>query len=104
MLFKKGMIVIMNTSYTTNRLILRLLETKDTAKVLSFYNRNRNHFEPWEQKRSPNFYTYNYQCTSLAIEKELINTKKLLRFWIFHKENPDLIIGTVNFYNIIKNC
>lgn len=96
------MVIIMNTSYTTNRLILRLLETKDTVNVLSFYNRNRDHFEPWEQKRSPNFYTYNYQYTSLAIEKELINTKKMLRFWIFLKKNSNLIIGSINFYNITE--
>lgn len=98
------MVIIMNTSYTTNRLILRLLETKDTVNVLSFYNRNRDHFEPWEQKRSPNFYTYNYQYTSLAIEKELINTKKMLRFWIFLKKNSNLIIGSINFYNITEGC
>lgn len=104
MLLKKGMIVIMRKSYTTNRLILRLIDTKDTIKVLSFYNRNRDHFEPWEQKRSPNFYTYNYQYTSLSLENELINKKKLLRFWIFPKENPNLIIGTINFYNITKGC
>ena len=92
----------MSKFHVTNRLVLKPLNTEDTFNVLSFYNRNREHFEPWEQKRSLNFYTYNYQYASLAVEKDLMKSKKLLRFWIFPKDNPNLIIGTVNFYNITK--
>lgn len=94
----------MSKFHVTNRLVLKPLNTEDTFNVLSFYNRNREHFEPWEQKRSLNFYTYNYQYASLAVEKDLMKSKKLLRFWIFPKDNPNLIIGTVNFYNITKGC
>ena len=92
----------MDLLYTTNRLNLRTLQVKDADKVLTFYNRNKNHFEPWESKRPFNFYTLSYQRASLLIEDELMKKNSLLRFWVFLRGNSDVIIGTVNFYNIIR--
>lgn len=89
-------------SYTTDRLILQVLQSKDADKVLSFYERNKNHFDCWEPKRSPDFYTLAYQTTSLILEYNLMLKSKLFRLWIFLKDNPDTIIGCVNFYNICK--
>jgi len=90
----------MNISYNTKRLSLRILQARDADKVLAFYKRNKFHFEPWEAKRAFNFYTLSYQRASLTIEEDLMKRKSLLRLWIFLKDKPDLIIGTVNFYNI----
>lgn len=94
----------MNFSYNTNRLSLKILKADYASNVLSFYNRNREHFEPWEQKRSLSFYTFAHQYASLLVEEKLFNNRELLRFWIFLKDDPDTIIGTVNFYNISRGC
>lgn len=90
----------MNISYTTERLRLTTLKAHDADMVLDFYNRNRSHFEPWEAKRSFNFYTLSYQRTSLAFEERLMKRNNMLRFWIYLKDRPDSIIGTINYYNI----
>ncbi len=90
----------MDISYTTKRLSLRILQVKDADMVLSFYNRNKSHLEPWELKRDFNFYSLAYQGASLYFEEDLMKRNRLLRFWIFLRSNPNLIIGTVNFYNI----
>jgi ribosomal-protein-alanine N-acetyltransferase len=90
----------MQTTYSTDRLILSILTQADGDKVLSFYERNKDFFERWEPERDQNFYTYAYQRVTLSIEYNLLLQSKLLRFWVFEKDNLHNIIGTVNFYNI----
>lgn len=92
----------MQMTCTTDHLILSILYPNDAEKVLLFYDKNKNFFEPWEPERETNFYTLSYQRLSLAVEHKLIMNSKLLRYWIFHQKDPNKIIGTVNFYNIIR--
>lgn len=91
-------------TYTTDHLILSVLQANSADKVLSFYERNRDYFEPWEPAREPGFYTLSYQRLSLTVEYNLILQSKLLRFWVFHQDNPEKIIGSVNFYNILRGA
>lgn len=92
----------MQMSYHTERLILKVLHPNDADKVLAFYENNKEHFEPWEPERDPNFYTLPYQRLSLSIEYNLMLQSKLLRYWVFLKDSPQTLIGSVNFYNIVK--
>lgn len=92
----------MQMTYTTNRLILNVLHPNDAEKVLFFYENNKEYFEPWEPERDPNFYTLSYQRLSLSIEYNLMLQSKLIRYWIFEKHDPGLIIGSINFYNIVR--
>lgn len=92
----------MQTTCVTDRLILNILHPSDADKVLSFYDRNKEHFEPWEPERDPNFYTLSYQRLTLSIENNLMTQSKILRYWVFLRDNPNEIIGSVNFYNIIR--
>ncbi len=92
----------MQMTYHTERLILNILHPNDADKVLTFYENNKEHFEPWEPERDPNFYTLPYQRLSLSIEYNLMLQSKLLRYWVFEKDNPHILIGSINFYNIVK--
>lgn len=92
----------MQITYSTERLLLNVLHPNDADKVLLFYENNKEHFEIWEPERDLNFYTLPYQRLSLSIEYNLMQQSKLLRYWIFLKDEPQTIIGSVNFYNIIK--
>lgn len=86
----------------TNRLLLKTL-TKDAAPmVLRFYEENKELFEPWEPKRSHNFYTLSYQSAFLTAERNQIADNKLIRYWAFRKDCPEIIVGTVCFQNILK--
>jgi [ribosomal protein S5]-alanine N-acetyltransferase len=91
----------MSEVYETNRLLLRVLSKEDTDRVLSFCLDNRESFEPWEPIKDFNFYTPPYQKASLTAEKNLMTDGKLLRYWIFRKESPDEIIGSICFQNIL---
>ncbi|MGN6714739.1 GNAT family N-acetyltransferase [Anaerocolumna jejuensis] len=92
----------MQMNIQSDRLQLRVLHPNEADKVLSFYVQNKDHFEPWEPERDINFYTLSYQRLSLSIEYNLMQQLKLLRYWIFLKNDPHTIIGSVNFYNIVK--
>lgn len=86
----------------TDRLLLKLLNKDNATMVLSFYEDNKTLFEPWEPIRSHNFYTLPYQKASLTAEHNQMAEGKLLRFWLFLKENPEEIIGSVCFQNLLK--
>jgi ribosomal-protein-alanine N-acetyltransferase len=86
--------------YETERLLLRKLGPEDSPKVLTFYEDNKSLFEPLEPKRGNNFYTIAYQKASLTAEQNQMAEGKLIRYWVFLKDNPEEILGTVCFQNL----
>lgn len=95
----------MKYKYETDRLSLQVLndEPKYAKQVLDFYSRNRDVFEPFDPARPENFYTESYQQTLLHCEHQLFMELKNIRYWVYLKSNPDLIIGTVCFHNILRS-
>ncbi len=89
-------------AYETERLLLRVLNKEAAPKVLSFYEDNAEYFEPWEPKRSNNFYTLSYHRTLLTAEYNLIADSKLLRYWVFPKDHPEEIIGSICCQNLLR--
>ena len=92
----------MNTIYETDRLLLRILNRNHAHMVLSFYMENQSVLEPWEPQRDNNFYTQSYQKASLTAESNLMSEGKLLRFWLFKKDHPEEIIGSICFQNMLR--
>ncbi|MBP1753650.1 MAG: ribosomal-protein-alanine acetyltransferase [Firmicutes bacterium] len=92
----------MTRSIETNRLQLKALTKEAAPMVLSFYEENKELFEPWEPRRSLNFYTLSYQKAFLTAEHNQIADGKLIRYWVFLKDCPEEIVGTVCFQNILK--
>lgn len=93
----------MKFTYETDRLILRLLGEEEAPVVLQFYRKNRAVFEPYEAIHPEQFYTESYQRTLLNCELSLTLKHNLIRFYVFRRENPDEIIGTVCFRNIDRS-
>ncbi|WP_099467465.1 GNAT family N-acetyltransferase [Konateibacter massiliensis] len=90
----------MLTYHETDRLILRILNTGYAQQVLDFYAKNMEIFEPYEPIRPEHFYTKAYQKALLSAEYSSMAKMQSVRFWVFKKEDPDKIIGTVSFSNI----
>lgn len=88
--------------YETERLQLKTLDMDAVPMVLSFYKENKEAFEPWEPLRSPHFYTPAYHKASLSAEYNQMAEGKLLRFWVFIKNHPEEIIGTLCYQNLLK--
>lgn len=86
--------------YETRRLILKVLGPDYSSDVLHFYLKDKELFEKYEADRSPNFYTEAHQRNILHIEYGLTLKLSQVRFYVFLKEDPDIIIGTVCLYGI----
>lgn len=86
--------------YETRRLILKVLGPDYASDVLRFYKNDRELFEAFEPDRSPNFYTESHQRNLLRAEYGLSLKLVQVRFYVFLKESPDTIIGTVCLYDI----
>ncbi|MCR5468961.1 MAG: GNAT family N-acetyltransferase [Lachnospiraceae bacterium] len=95
----------MNTLYETDRLYLQVLAPTEpnAKKVLRLYDNNRDRFEPYELDRQENFYTVGYQLALLQTEYNLFVKGETVRFFLFLKNDPDTIIGTVAFHEIKKS-
>ena len=93
----------MQKTYTTKRLILRVLDEAFADDVLDYYQRNRTLLEQWEPLRSEDFYSQAYQKQQLSDDLIRIKDGQLLRLWIF-REGSDSIIGSVAFNNIIRGA
>ena len=92
----------MKFEINTDRLILKVLTSSDADMVLDFYNRNSSVFEKYEPLLGDDFYTLNHQKNILDYEYKNILKLNIVRFWIFEKDNPSKIIGTVSYRNIVR--
>lgn len=90
----------MNTLYTTDRMILKISHPKFTTMVTDFLLRNQEIFEPFEAPKSAYYYTPKHQRAVLKSEAEAFKRRQFVRFYIFLKERPNSIIGTISFGNI----
>ena len=88
--------------FETERLLLKPLTFEAAHQVLSFYTDNKDFFEPWEPIRGHNFYSLFYHRASLTAEYNLMTEGKLIRYWAFQKDNPEEIIGTICFQNLLR--
>lgn len=84
----------------TERLILRVENENKAEQVLDFYNRNRQHFTPYEPQVRDCFYTLSYQQKMLAYEFQQIMKGTTIRYYLYLKSNPAHIIGSVNLTHI----
>ena len=91
-----------HTMYTTDRLILKILTPDDTNEVLAFQCRNRELFERYEPTRPPYFLTPAHQQAILKCEYDLARKCASIRFYVFLKTNPRIIIGTVCLHDILR--
>lgn len=89
-------------SYESENLIYEIRTMEDAALILNFYESNRGIFEPYEPDRAPNFYTLDYQTKLAKFEYDNFLHGKSARYWISRKAQPNIIIGSVNFNNIVR--
>lgn len=90
----------MKMNYETERLSLKILLDTAAEQTLQFYLDNKEVFEQYEADRSQNFYTIEHQKTLLHCEYNLAVKQAAVRFWVFEKDCPERIVGTVSLQDI----
>lgn len=94
----------MKKIYTTERLILKVLDGTNAEEVLDYYQRNREFIREWEPIRTDDFFTLNSIRELLNNEFDSINKSNSFKYWIYKKDNNQKLIGSVAFTNIVKGC
>lgn len=94
----------MQRVYTTERLILKVIDKSYVGLVIDYYLRNKSFLEEWEPAKSEEFYTKQYQEEQLERESASIESNNSLRLWIFKNEDESRIIGSVGFTNIVRGA
>lgn len=86
--------------YETKHLSLKVIKQDQAAQVLDFYLRDKELFEKYEIDRLPDFYTTKFQKQVLAFENKMMKQGSMYRFYVFRREDPQQIIGTISFHHI----
>jgi ribosomal-protein-alanine N-acetyltransferase len=92
----------MKEIYHTDRLILRILRPKDAGLVLDYITRNKDFLKEWETDRPDDYYTLSHQKSLLKRDYRRFQELQMLRLWIFKKDDPSKVIGTIALDNIIR--
>ena len=92
----------MNMLYETDRLRLEILTPSSAREVLDFQLRNRELFARYEPSLPENFYTTSHQQALLKCELKLAMKLSTIRFYVFRKDAPSQIIGTVCLHDVTR--
>jgi [ribosomal protein S5]-alanine N-acetyltransferase len=94
----------MEKAYETNRLILKVLDKSYANIVLEYHINNKQFLEAWEPIKDDEFYNLEYQEDSLEMDLIKIKNNSMVKFWIFKKDEPNKVIGSVGFSNIVRGA
>lgn len=87
---------------TSDRLLLRVAIPEDIPQIIKYFNDNKTYLTPFYPRWSDGFFTeeyWQYQVESNFLE--FINDHSL-KLFIYIRNKPTQIIGTVNFSNFIR--
>lgn len=92
----------MKISIDSERLRMVSLETSYTKQFFDFLIRNKEFFRKWSPAYEESYFSLQYHRSWLeSIEREMKEGRQV-NFGVYVKSNPNRIIGTVSFSNIIK--
>lgn len=87
---------------TSPRLLIRHGHDGDIAEILAYYAKNARHLEPFEPLKPSQFYTRYYWENELSQRFADTKAERSLKLFLFLKQNPQEIIGTLNFSNCVR--
>lgn len=86
----------------TERLVVRMAHPSEAEAVARFFASNKDHLAKFGPERPEAFYTQNYwedQLPTMAYEFE---EGQGLALFMFSREEPGTVIGTINFFGIVR--
>lgn len=83
----------------TPRLVLSMPDGDDIPRILAFYERNREHLDPWEPPQPEGFLTETYWRARLARFRAEARDNVSLRLFVFPKacDRTGPVLGVVSF-------
>ncbi len=90
----------MNFTYETKRLILQIEDHTAAPRVLDFFVRNKDFFKSSDFAHSDEFYTLPFIENMLDAEYQTALKQQNIRYWLYEKAAPDMVLGTISFNSI----
>ncbi|NBI27492.1 GNAT family N-acetyltransferase [Chengkuizengella marina] len=89
--------------FTTNRLILKVIDESYAEKVVEYINKNKDFLTPWSPLVNEEFFAVQFQAQKLNEDIKKMNDGSMLKVWIFKKEDEkEEIIGSISLNNIVR--
>lgn len=89
---------------TCTRIIIRMATNEDIPKILNYFSENKAHLTPYYPSWQDGFFTREYWELQIQVNYQEFANDRSLRLFIFPKANPNQIIGTLNFSNIVRGA
>ncbi len=92
--------------FETNRLVAYQLDASFAATVLSYFEKNADHFKKSMPSWPESFFTFDYQVKLLMKQNQQIALGTMFKYWLFDKDDTAFskIIGDVGLSQIIRNA
>lgn len=90
--------------YTTQNLILKVLDEGYEDMVLRFYTEGDSYFGRVEPDRPEGFFTKDYQGKLLKYEMKGFLAGTMIRYYAFERNNLNRIIGTISLRDIKRGA
>lgn len=86
----------------TPRLCVRLAGPADVRAIIDFHARNREHLEPTEPKRPPEFHSPRAWRQRVVAHHREFHDDTSVRMYLFPKEEPKVVIGTAGLTHVVR--
>jgi ribosomal-protein-alanine N-acetyltransferase len=73
-------------------------------ETLDFYQRNREHFAPWDPPIPPDFLSLVGQARRVELACTDFRAQTALRYWLTLREDPRRIVGQVHFSQLARGA
>ncbi|BAZ41099.1 GCN5-related N-acetyltransferase [Calothrix sp. NIES-4101] len=85
-----------------DRIILRMANSEDIPQILNYFIQNKTYLTPYYPAWYDEFFTEEYWKLQIDVNYQEFNSDRSLRLFIFLQDNPNQIIGTLNFNNFVR--
>lgn len=86
----------------SKRLLLRMCHPSEAEAVVKFYEKNKDHLANFGPARPEGFYCEKYWEEQLSTMAHEFENDQGLCLFMFLREQPGTVIGTINFFGIVR--
>ncbi|WP_442600690.1 GNAT family N-acetyltransferase [Paenibacillus sp. KN14-4R] len=94
----------MNIEIITERLILRSIDVSEADQLLDYVIRNKEFLKEWEVVKTSEYFTLEAQQQSITTDNLNMERGLLYKVWIYKRDEPDKIIGSIALSNIVRGA
>ncbi|MBU6454205.1 MAG: hypothetical protein KGS72_20670, partial [Cyanobacteria bacterium REEB67] len=88
----------------TGRSILKVPDPSEAEAVVNYYKKNREHLINLGPAWPADFLTVAYWENELQKNQREFQDDRSLRFFLFDRANPEVVVGSANLSNVVRSA